>query len=259
MDNQTTSVDEIRSEYDLWRSKSERQLADEYLTGVPDPSDRAWWICHWQWKYSPYWRKLCVIDEALQVLAWEADPPVLSPEDDAAFSAIARLNVHAHELRLWRLEQAHQKRQIYWLKREAIKLAMHAGLILLRLVESRVPCRTCGATGVYHVQVCNDEWEGSRCRRCRGRGAVALQFIECNVADRYLFHQPYDHTHPFAGHQIDRLQPHAAGTWSPNKPGAELAGEEAADLIAGLKRRYWEPQPHYVKEIYGKSLNWEDD
>ena len=217
-----------------------------------DPDNNAWWVRRWQWRYSRYWSRLCRAHEAICLLAWEANPPELSEEWEQALEAVAALNSNARIESDWacrdRMETV--RKQTYWLKREAIKKATDAGLVFLRMIEWRGKCRTCDGTGEY----CPWHWEpgdkAASCRRCSGRGWVALRFIECNVADRFRFHQPYDHTHPFRGDQIDWLQPHPAGTWAPNQPGVKLDAEQASGLLAFLKRRFWIDQPRYVKEIY---------
>lgn len=234
----------------IWRAKSEEDLVRDYVSGA-DPDSNAWCVCHWQWKYSRYWRQLCQVHEAMCLLAWEADPP--TPEGDLLeiFEALAALNVHVRGPVLYSESYVRDRtvqQQTYWLKNRAIKEATDAGLVFLRRVEWIGECHTCGGSGIY------DRHAIERCRRCSGCGRISLSFIECNVANRYAFHQPYDHTHPFRGDQVDWLQPHAPSLWAPNQAGRKLKAEQVSTLLALLKRRFWDNQPRYVHEIFGNFM-----
>lgn len=110
-------------------------------------------------------------------------------------------------------------------------------------------CRTCGGTGIYEDFYGNDLYQ-SPCRRCARSGRVRLTFFECNVANRFWFHQPNDSTSPFTCEATDRLIPRSAGVWRPRAKPVPLSDEDAAAKIAFLKVRLWDGQPDYVKEIY---------
>lgn len=178
-------------------------------------------------------------------------------EDEQIFEAVSMLNAFARCVPF-----TNGQKQIYWLKLEAVRDAMNRGLAHLRLIVSRQECRTCGGTGWYDEPYFPDEPGPTPCKRCgghygrqtgkayRGRGYVDLQLHEVNVANRWTFHQPHDHTTPFAGHQINWLQPHPAGTWAAEPAGRPLDWEQATALVKFLKRRYWIDQPDYVKRIY---------
>ena len=236
-------------DWDVWRAKTEQDLAREYLVDTPDPERAAWWVRHWDWRYSPYWDKLCRASEAIQVMAWEDHPPVLDQWHEESFEAIAALNQHV------RGRRTVLQKQVYWCKREAIRQAMDAGLVLLRMVRHVAKCRTCDGTGKWTDwnSMCgrdpNEEPYRDKCRRCSGRGTVNLDFHECNVAERYTFHQQHDHTTPLAGHQIDWLRPWPTD-WVPNQPAKLLPCEQVASMLELLKRRYWKDQPAYVHDIY---------
>lgn len=242
------------TDYESQQAKTEEQLAREYLTGAPDPNSRRWWINHWQWEYSPYWDKLARAHEAICLLAWEENPPVLDQWHDESFEALAALNAHARGYRTT------LQKQCYWYKNRAIREAMDRGLVLLRMVRSVQPCRTCNGTGKWtdwnsmFWREPDEEPYREKCRRCVGRGTVNLDFHECNVANRYTFHQPHDHTSPFAHHEIQHLRPWPTD-WQTNRPAVKLPREQVADLLAMLKRRYWEPSPGYVHEIYGSYMD----
>jgi len=95
----------------------------------------------------------------------------------------------------------------------------------------------------------DDEPYHEKCRRCSGRGTVNLDFHECNVANRYTFHQPHDSTTPFASHEIYHLRPWPT-EWQPNQPARKLPCEQVGELLDLLKARYWKSQPKYVHDIY---------
>ena len=77
------------------RAMSEEELVAAYLTGRMDIVDQAWWTRHWQWRYSLSRDHLCYVNEAVQLLAWEANPPTLDPDSEDTFCRLARLNAHA--------------------------------------------------------------------------------------------------------------------------------------------------------------------
>lgn len=236
-------------DWDLWRAKTEQDLAREHLVGAPDPDNAAWWACHWGWRYSGYWDKLCRAHEAICLMAWESNPPVLDQWHEESFEAIAALNAHV------RGSRTTMQRQAYWLKREAIRKAMDRGLVFLRMVRHRAKCRTCEGTGKWTDwnsmwgRDPNEEPYREGCRRCSGSGTVNLDFHECNVANRFWFHHPHDHTTPFTGDQINWLRPWPTD-WKPNQPAVTLPCEQGASMLELLKRRYWKDQPAYVHDIY---------
>ena len=243
------------TDYNAIRALTEEDLVRAVRSGDEETRDSAWWVRHWEWAHSPYRHRLEQSHEAVCLMAWESDPPTLDERDEHDFAAIKRLNSFARCLDKSALgwsDRSTVRKQIYWLKREAIRDAMTRGLCWLRLIAVKLTCRTCGGTGAFR-----DYWDessdidyGPRCRRCSGKGSVKLEFVEVNVANRFQFHQPNDHTTPFAAHQDGWLQPHPAGTWRPNKPGHEMPADEALALIDALKRRYWDSKPGYVHDIY---------
>lgn len=235
-------------DFDYWRGRTESELAGDYLRGTLD-TDAAWWSINWRWEYSPFWDKLCRAQEAICHMAWEENPPSLDQWHDESFDAIQALNAHVRGYRTT------LQKQVYWLKREAIRKAMDRGLVMLRMVRSAQKCRTCEGTGEWHDwhryygSVDSEERAPERCRRRSGRGTVNLDFHECNVANRYTFHQPYDHTTPFASHEIYHLRPWPT-EWQPNQPARKLPCEQVGELLDLLKARYWKSQPKYVHDIY---------
>jgi hypothetical protein len=228
------------------RAMSEEELAAAYLIGRMDIVDQAWWTRHWQWRYSLYRDHLCYVNEAVQLLAWEANPPTLDPDSEDSFCRLARLNAHA---RLRGCDRFLRKR-IYWLKREAIDQAMDAGLVRLRKLEWLGHCNRCDGKGNYYGWWWNGGDDAPEvCRRCK-KGIVSLRFIECTIADRFVFHQPYDSTNPFKDSDLCHLEYHPALSWGPNRPGSELDADTIERDLAVLKRCYWDTRPRYVKEIY---------
>lgn len=157
------------------------------------------------------------------------------------------------------------RRAIYWLKsRYAIRDAVMAGLLTkMCAVQVTTKCSRC-RNGIYV------DWDGhdrGTCYTCNGRAKVTLKFIETEMAGKYRWHTPLEHS-SWHGWPADDLEFVESQDWTVNQPGKEVSLVElvtALNIVETywpqwrkhspyeLSRDEWDSQRHYIFR-YGLNL-----